>query len=201
MKRNDDKIWRIIRSAKRLTHRQGYHQTTLANIAEHSEVSIGNIYYFNTKKQIVNAIIDEQTDRFIERSQQWEKDPDPKKQTLFFPWSTPTIEKVIAKYGCAVGSLLQELNKASEVETDIANKTILAQIDWVTEQFRLMGKDNVHELAHHFIATIQGSCLLANSMKNHEMLHLQLKRLKKALDKGEISIWYFFWTYRRQTKQ
>jgi hypothetical protein len=51
-----------------------------------------------------------------------------------------------------------------------------------------MGKDNVHELAHHFISTIQGSCLLANSMKNDEMLHLQLKRLKKALDKGEISI-------------
>jgi AcrR family transcriptional regulator len=161
----------------------------LANIAEHSEVSIGNIYYyFNTQKQIVNAIIDERTDRFIERAQQWEKDPDPKNRLFSFLEVPPTIEKVIAKYGCAVGSLLQELNKASEVEPDIANKTMLAQIDWVTEQFRLMGKDNAHELAHHFIATIQGSCLPANSMKNHEMLHLQLKRLKKALDKGEISI-------------
>ncbi len=189
MRQNEDKRQRIIRSAKSLIHRQGYHQTTLANIAEHSEVSIGNIYYyFNTKKQIVKAIIDERTARFIARAEQWEKDPDPKNRLLFFLEVPPTIEKAIAKYGCSVGSLLQELNKASEVEPDIANKTIQAQIDWVTEQFRLMGKNNANELAHHFIATIQGGCLLTNSMKNPDMLHLQLKRLKKALDKGEGSI-------------
>jgi len=185
MKRNDDKRQRIIRSAKSLFHKQGYHQTTLANIAEHSEVSIGNIYYyFNTKKQIVKAIIDERTDRFIARARHWEKDPDPKNRLHSFLEIPPTGEKTIAKYGCSVGSLLQELNKASEVEQDIANKTIQAQIDWVTEQFRLMGKNNANELAHHFIATIQGGCLLANSMKNPGILHQQLNRLKKALDKG-----------------
>ena len=58
----------------------------------------------------------------------------------------------------------------------------------VSEQFRLMGKSDANELAHHFIATIQGGCLLANSMKNPEMLHLQLEHLKKALERGEGSI-------------
>ena len=189
MKRNDDKRQRIIKSAKSLIHRQGYHQTTLAHISEHSKVSIGNIYYyFKTKKQIVKAIIDERTDKFMALAQEWEEDPDPKKRLFSFLEIPPTIEKAIAKYGCSVGSLLQELNKATEVEPDIANKTIQAQIDWLTEQFGLMKKDNPKELAHHFIATIQGGCLLANSMKDPEMLHLQLKRLREALTKGKEAV-------------
>jgi AcrR family transcriptional regulator len=189
MKSNDDKRQRIIRSAKRLIHKHGYHQTTLANIAEHSEVSIGNIYYyFKTKKQIIEAIIIERTDRFIARTQQWEKDPDPKNRLFSFLEVPSTTEKTIAKYGCSVGSLLQELSKAGEVEPDIANKTIQVQIDWVTEQFRLMGKNNPYDLAFYFIATIQGGCLLANSMKNPEMLHQLLNRLKKVLNNQEDSV-------------
>jgi len=187
MRRTGEKKQRIISSAKHLIHRQGYHQTALADIAEHSGVSIGNIYYyFNTKKEIVKAIIDERTDKFLALTQQWEKDPNPKKRLLAFLEIPPTIEKAIAKYGCAVGSLLQEISKDSEIEPNVASKTIQAQIDWVTEQFRLMGRNNACELAYNFIATIQGSCLLANSLKNHEILNLQLNYLKKTLDEGEI---------------
>jgi AcrR family transcriptional regulator len=184
MKRIDDKRQRILTSAKALIHKQGYHQTTLAQIAENSEITIGNIYYyFKTKKQIIKAIIDERTDNFMARAQQWEKDPDPKNRLLSFLEIPSSNEKAIAKYGCSIGSLLQELNKTDEVEPDLANKTLQVQIDWVTEQFRLMGSSNPQEQAHHFIATIQGGCLLANSMKNPDMLHLQLKRLKEALVK------------------
>jgi TetR/AcrR family transcriptional regulator, transcriptional repressor for nem operon len=186
MQRKGEKKQRIIRSAKRLFHRQGYYQTTLADIAEDSGVSIGNIYYyFNTKKQIIEAIIEERTDKFIALAQQWEKYPDPKNRLLAFLEVPPTMERAIAKYGCAVGSLLQEISKTSEIEPDIATKTIKAQIDWVSEQFRLMGRNNARELAYNFIATIQGGCLLANSMKNHELLNLQLNYLKKTLDEGE----------------
>jgi len=189
MKRNDDKRQRIVKSAKRLIHRQGYHKTTLAHIAHHSGVTIGNIYYyFKTKKQIVNAIIDERTDKFMVRAHEWEEDPNPRNRLLSFLEIPPTIEKAITKYGCSVGSLLQELNKTSDIEPDIANKTLQAQIDWVVEQFRLLGKNDPEGEAHHFIATIQGGCLLANSMQNHDILHLQLKRLKEDLIQGEDDV-------------
>ena len=186
MGRNGDKKQRIIESAKRLIHRQGYHQTTLADIAADSGVSIGNIYYyFNTKKQIVKAIIDERTAKFLALTQQWELDPDPKNRLLAFLEIPATIEKAVAQYGCAVGSLLQEISKSNEIEPDLAHKTLKVQIDWVTEQFRLLGKPNALELAYNFIATIQGSCLLANSMKNHEILHRQLNFLRKTLHEAE----------------
>lgn len=183
MARKSDKKERLLRSAKSLIHRQGYLQTTLADIAGHSGVPLGNIYYyFKSKEQIAQAIVDERTDNFRALALEWEKDPDPRNRLLSFLEMPATLSKTITKHGCPVGGLSQEFNKIFEAGPNIGSGTLQAHIDWVTEQFRLMGKPDAEELGCHFIATLQGSCLLANTLKKPEMLNQQILRLRKELN-------------------
>jgi AcrR family transcriptional regulator len=49
---------RIVKSALRLFHRQGYKQTTIDDICEASGVKRGNLfYYFDNKEEIAHAAI------------------------------------------------------------------------------------------------------------------------------------------------
>ena len=182
MKKQKDKRQQILQSAKKLIHKKGYSQTTLADIADHSGVTVGNIYYyFKTKEQIVQAIIEERTQRFQALAKEWEKEPNPRKRLLLFLEMPTIINQVITEKGCPVGSLLQELNKSQKVDSNIINGTINAHIEWVTDQFRLMNKGNPEILAYRFIAALQGGCLLANSLKKPEVLTSQIKCLQEEL--------------------
>lgn len=179
MKPKEDKREKLIQTAKKLIYRQGYNQTTLADIAEHSGISVGNIYYyFKTKEQLVQAIIDKRTERFLELTQEWEKEQDPRKRLLMFLEKPISVNQDIAEKGCPVGSLLQELNKSGAVDSKTANSTIKAYLEWVTEQFQLIGKENPRKLAYSFIASLQGGYLLTNSLNDTEILNMLIKQLQ-----------------------
>ena len=182
MEKKKDKRKTLVQTARKLIYNQGYHQTTLADIAEASGITVGNIYYyFKTKEQIVQAIVEERTVRFLELTQEWEKEPNPKQRLLLFLGMPFTLNKSIADKGCPVGSLLQELNKSSVIDQDIANATIKAHLDWVTEQFRLLEDKNPRARACDFISTLQGGCLLANSLNDSAILNLQIEKLTNEL--------------------
>jgi AcrR family transcriptional regulator len=97
----------LIQTARKLIYRQGYHQKTLADIAEKSGISVGNIYYyFKTREQMIQAIIDERTQRFVALTEEWEKEPDPRKRLLLFLEITTTINRNIAEKGVPGGKLV-----------------------------------------------------------------------------------------------
>ena len=55
---------RIVKSALRLFHRQGYKQTTIEDICTASGVKRGNLfYYFDNKEEIAHAAIAHAVDR------------------------------------------------------------------------------------------------------------------------------------------
>ncbi len=80
--------------------------------------------------------------------------------------------------GCPVESLTQELTKKGEDHTELAGQTLRAQLDWVTEQFHLLGRPDAEPSGHQFIATLQGSSLLTNTLGRPEILLEQVERLK-----------------------
>ena len=62
-----DKRSRLIEAAVKLVHRQGFNKTTLADIALESEVPLGNVYYyFKTKDDIGQALIEYRTERICD---------------------------------------------------------------------------------------------------------------------------------------
>lgn len=56
----------IIEAAERCVMKTGLHRLTLRDIAREQGGSLGNIYnYFANKEEIVEAIVERETDRFI----------------------------------------------------------------------------------------------------------------------------------------
>ena len=54
-----NKRTRLVESADKLFHEQGIRNSTLANIAQRSDVPLGNVYYyFKSKDSIVSAVIE-----------------------------------------------------------------------------------------------------------------------------------------------
>ncbi len=179
MPRKSDKRERLLKAARRLIHRQGFYQTTLADISEESGVTLGNLYYyFKTKEEIVSAVVEDRTERFHALAKSWEEDPDPRQRLARFLEMPVTIGTSITNHGCPVGSLAQELSKNSGTHADLATKPMRAQVDWVTDQFRLLDKENAPALAHQLIASLQGASLLANSLNQSEILTEQVKQIK-----------------------
>jgi len=180
--RKSDKRERLLKAARTLIHRQGFHQTSLADISAESGVTLGNLYYyFKTKEEIVSAVVDDRTERFQALAKTWEEEQDPRKRLVKFLEMPVTICSSITNHGCPVGSLAQELNKNSGAQAALASKPLRAQVDWVTEQFQLLNKENAPTLAHQFIARLQGASLLANSLNQSEILTCEVKQVKNWL--------------------
>ncbi len=182
MPRTTDKRERLVDAAKSLIHRQGYNETTLADIAEESKVPLGNVYYyFKTKDDIGAAVIDERIGDLRTVMQQWERDPDPRQRLVSYLGMVNDMREEVVRYGCPVGSLCQELNKYQTSLSDKADEIVKLQLKWTTEQFRLMSKDNAVELGLQFITTLQGASLLANTLKDPGVVAGQVQRLKTWL--------------------
>lgn len=172
---------KLIKAARKLIHQQGFQSTTLADIAEASDVPLGNVYYyFKTKDDIVQAVVEERTQRFVDLSLEWDQHQDPIERLQCFIQMPISINRSIADHGCPVGSLSQELSKKSDYG-DLATQTLQAQLDWVTEQFRQLGCCDSEPLGRHFIATLQGASLLATTLNQPSVIQEQAQQLTQWL--------------------
>src|SRR4051812_28350381 len=180
MTRTSDKLERLMDAAKELIHQQGYNQTTLADIARKSGVPLGNVYYyFKTKDDIAIAVLDEYKQSALQQLHDAdEKESAPKKRLAWFIKRVAGHKDEIASHGCPVGSLCQELNKASAQLAGHADAIIKAEITWATEQFKLIGRKDAADLAVQLVATLQGISLLANAMKSPPLVARQIARLQ-----------------------
>jgi len=182
MSQQSDKRERLVAAAKELFHRQGYALTTLADIAKVSEVPPGNVYYyFKTKDEIGVAVIDDLTQWFQQKMDGWEQNTDPRQRLLEFLEMPLSMKEILAQRGCPVGGLAQELNKVDSLLTKKIAKLLNMQIEWVTQQYDLMGEETPAEEAQVFISLLQGSILLSNTMADPNVLEHHISRMRRAL--------------------
>lgn len=166
MARTSDKKEKLLAAANTLIHKQGFHLTSLADIARASGVPLGNVYYyFKTKEDLGRAVVEERRQGQRAQLREWGEHTEPKARLLAFLEMPGQLSEVIAAHGCPVGSLCQELHK-EEVAPALAERAdavLRDQLDWVTEQFRAMGQARAEELGVRFIAGLQGASLIANA--------------------------------------
>ena len=177
MPRTSDKRERLVDSAKSLFHRQGYYRTSLADIARESDVPLGNVYYyFKTKEDICNAVIDERRESIRESLQECRcKENDPKKNLTLAVKMIMKQSDTVAEYGCPVGSLCQELDKTPSPLSEAANQCMKDHIEWASKQFKDMGYQNAHDMGVEFIARIQGTILLGHTLHDPALIRKQLR--------------------------
>ena len=185
MPRKTDKRVRLIEAAKSLIHKQGFNLTTLADIAQEADVPLGNVYYyFKTKEAIGEAVIANRGKFLHESLQAWDKLAEPKARLLALIQAEIEQAESIARSGCAVGGLSQELAKQGGPLADAAAKLVSDTLGWVEKQFRAIGcQEGSRELAIQFIALVQGSSLLTNTFKDPQILVNLQHAISKWIDK------------------
>jgi AcrR family transcriptional regulator len=179
-----DKRTRLIEAANKLIHQQGFNQTTLADIARESEVPLGNVYYyFKTKEEIGSALIEHRADFYHGVIESWNQLPDPKQRLVALIEMVSGERETLARSGCPIGSLCQELHKDDGPLADKSASLMAAILSWAEQQFRLLGKEKESsDLALHLVSVLQGASLLTHTFRQPDLIVRETNRLKKWID-------------------
>lgn len=185
MPRKTDKRVRLIEAAKLLIHQKGFNQTTLADIAQEADVPLGNVYYyFKTKEAIGEAVIERRTIEHNAFLSSLDENPDPKQRLFALVAFNPEELELIARYGCPVGGLCQELGKQGGALADQAAKLLHDLLGWTENQFQSLGfGDKSSDLALNVVSGIQGAYLLMHTFKDPQLAMREAKFLKEWLEK------------------
>ena len=112
MPRTSDKRERLVKAGHALLHGKGFTRTTLSDVADVSGVPPGNIYYyFRSKEDLLEAVVLAQEDDFKWRAARFEKQATPQARLVAPLDSAIETRHSIARSGCPVGRLCQEMNE------------------------------------------------------------------------------------------
>lgn len=184
MPRKTDKRVRLIEAAKILIHQQGFNLTTLADIAQEADVPLGNVYYyFKTKEAIGVAVIEKWASEWTERLARWETIEDPLARLFILVRHGLDNLEMVARFGCPIGGLCQELGKQGGALSDLAAKLLHDILQWTEAQFRALGIDaeKAADYGLTVTSTIQGMYLLTHTFKDPKIAEKQAKSLEDFL--------------------
>lgn len=163
---------RLVEAADGMVHVQGFKHTSLADIAGAAGVPLGNVYYyFKTKEEIGQAVIARRAAQYGGLREQWEQLPDPRARLHALIQMTIDNRELLARSGCPIGSLCQELHKEGGPLADQAGAMFTEILDWLEAQFKLMGKgDESSGLALHLLSALEGASLLTHTFKSPQLI-------------------------------
>jgi len=174
---------RLVSAAAELLHRQGVQATTLQQIAEAARVPPGNVYYyFKTRDDLVRAVVDTRAQEIAEVLDALVRRPNPRSRLKALARTWSDQRDLIAESGCAIGSLCMELNKQDRDLGRQSTQLFNPLIEWVGNQFHEMGRSDYSDLAVTYLSTVEGASLLANNLRDPEVLARQIRLLEKWID-------------------
>jgi AcrR family transcriptional regulator len=174
---------RLVAGACRVLHEQGVERTTLADVAAAAEVPVGNIYYyFKTKDELVAAVIAAHAAEIRTVLGSLERHRTPRARLKAFVQMLGEQRGVAARHGCPHGSLCSELDKRDLPLSELGAELIRIPIAWTEAQFRAMGRRDAHDLAVALIAAYQGISLLANTLRDPDLMAREVRRLARWID-------------------
>ncbi|MEU7900947.1 TetR/AcrR family transcriptional regulator [Nonomuraea sp. NPDC049152] len=175
---------RLMAAAAQVVHRQGVERTTIADIARAADVPVGNVYYyFKTKDELVAAALAEHERQLELITGELNRLPDPRDRLKHLVEGWIAQRDVASLYGCPTGTLAAELDKREQGGLDIAaGNLIRLLLDWVARQFRELGQPDPDALAVTLVGAYQGMSLLANALRDPEIMTREGARLVSWLN-------------------
>jgi AcrR family transcriptional regulator len=175
-----DKRSRLVSAAVDLAYQNGFGATSLADIAREAEVPLGNVYYyFKTKDEIGEAIVELRLAEHAAHRKRWEEYGSPKDRLCACVQDVFENQGLLAQSGCPVGTFCSELHKSGGVVAARATEILAQHLAWIESQFRSLGKGNESAgLALHLLAAMQGVSILAHAFHDASLVAIETKRLK-----------------------
>ena len=182
--RRPGKRERLVAAAVQTLHEQGVEHTTLADIAKAADVPVGGVYYyFKTKDDVVAAVIAAHAEQIrttlalIDAHHR-----SPKSRLKAFVREFTAQSEMVAQYGCPLGGLCSELGKRVKQSSFTEAELMRLPIAWAEQQFRSLGRHDAHDLALDLLAAYEGSALLANTLRDPDVLSRAALRLDRWID-------------------
>jgi AcrR family transcriptional regulator len=174
---------RLVAAADGMVHVQGFKHTSLADIARAAGVPLGNVYYyFKTKEDIGQAVIARRAGHYCGLCEQWEQLADPRARLRAFIQMTIDNRELLARSGCPIGSLCQELHKEGGPLAERAGAMFTVLLAWLAAQFHLLGKgDESSDLALHLLSALEGASLLTHTFRSPDLMLRETTRLQNWL--------------------
>lgn len=182
--RASQKRQRLTAAAARVLHEQGVERTTLGDIAREADVPLGNVYYyFKTKDELVRAALSEHSAHLNELTGRLEQLSDPRDRLKGLIEAWVGRREVAARYGCPTGTLAVELDKRADGTLDAEAGAVVRQLlDWSGRQFRELGLSDPDDLALTLVSAYQGMSLMANALRDPDVMTREGTRLLRWLD-------------------
>jgi TetR/AcrR family transcriptional repressor of nem operon len=181
--RGAEKRGRLVAAARKSLHEQGVERTTLAEIARVADVPLGNVYYyFKTKDELVGAVLDAYDADFtmLEAVMAKHRTPKARLKALVRVWTGP--KERLALYGCPIGTLCSELHKRDDAVTQHSADVFAKLISVAEDQFRQLGRRDARELGIALVASYEGIALIANTLRDPELVASEGRRLERWID-------------------
>ena len=175
-----DNRTRLLQAAEKVTYRHGFGNTALADIAKEARIPLGNIYYyFKTKDEIGDAIIEQRVSRFRRLLHDLDKADSPKERLCGFVEIKIKNREGLARSGCPVGTLCSELHKHGGAVAKKSTVLFAEALAWMEAQFKALGKGaDSRGLAVHLLSATQGVSVLAHTFHDPGIIEMEAARLK-----------------------
>lgn len=185
MKQGDKTRLYIINTADDLFYHQGYSNTSFANIVDKTGLSKGNItYHFNSKKNILKAIIEKRTANIEQLLATWDQaHSDPLLRLIYFCDMLVTEQEDLKRYGCPIGTLTSEFSKNEPELYHITLPLFQSFRHWLKQQFLLLNYSAIQadEKGMALLARAQGIAILTHAFKDKDFLTREIDKLKNLL--------------------
>ena len=179
-KTQPDKRTKLVETAMKLAYRDGFRESSLADIANAAHVPVGNVYYyFKTKEELGEAVVERRLEEIRAFKAEMERLSSPKERLFAFVDSIQRNKEQFALAGCPFGGLCAELHKEGGALAKKSAELYTEPIGWLEEQFRAAGHEkDSRELAVHLFCAFQGMAAVANVANNADAIVTEVKRLK-----------------------
>src|SRR5882724_9190432 len=107
-----DNRTRLLLAAEKVTYRHGFGQTAIADIAKEARIPLGNVYYyFKTKDEIGDALVELRLSRFARLLREFDKADSPQERLCAFVEIKIKNREALARSGCPIGTWSSEVHK------------------------------------------------------------------------------------------
>ena len=176
---------RILEAARTLFYQRGYARTSFTDIVNETQIRRGNInHYFRTKKDILEAVIDQNISEYRALFEEWEQQyADPRQRLHRFVDMVAANSDNLIRYGCPIGTLGSELGKESSDFSDGARRLFDTFADWLAMQFELLGKKaDARRLALHLLCRTEGISIVAHVYNDPALIETEIAPLHTWID-------------------
>ena len=183
MAKRSDKRERLINAAKELFYKQGFSNTTIADIAKLADVPLGNVYYyFKTKDEICEAVISERNTEINNIINEFNLLATVQERlSALLSFYCDRAEQV-SQYGAIFSSLVLELSRQQNPLAVKAREILNALTTWLTTQFKELCPENVaQDEALKFLSSLQGMQVLTLAFQDPSITAKQAALLKAQI--------------------